>query len=404
MTTTDLPLRFPGATSAAAVCRELSRAATMVELLDATHAMWCGPACEQTVDCTFLHYSRTAPPRSPARSVRSRYNKDTADLFFLMGGEGYTSGAPHAHEENLWPMLRTVMARLDGPATSNQAYADWSGKQASSASELVTFACRDSIQWMANWCGGRYADQPTAVHYIAFSTICDDLCIPPPDLVRSRFLMYGRSVADLAAAMDAQGWGRDGVHALLSLVRQYIVQYVEKVDDGLHPTLNSKTGIWDAVIYRTHTANTYGAAIAVGRVCEAGPAPWTALMDSSICDAISMDLCKTAMNVYQFDNHPPTAHEHQERRRQTAYHSLYLDLIDDLVTSGAPDALVHFGRAGFLFVQLQERYHERRLGHRLALRPAMIASLTKLFGDTPTDPLTDHLFLARQAERVRAAM
>ncbi|MGB3439142.1 MAG: hypothetical protein WBA97_10365 [Actinophytocola sp.] len=385
----------------------MSRAGSVAELLDATHVRWCGPDCEQTVDCSFLHFPRRAPAPPPVRSVRSarpRYNKDTADLFSLMGGDGYRPGTPQVHEENLWPLLRTAMTKADDPATADQAYTDWTGAPASSASETVAFACRDSIQWMANWCGGQYADQPTAVHYIAFSTICDDLCIPPTDLVRGRFLMYGRSVADLAAAMDEQGWRRDGVHALLSLVRQYIVQYVEKVHDGLHPMLNSKPGVWDAVIYRTHTANTYGAAVVVRRVCKAGPVSWTSLMDSSICDAISMDLCKATMNVYQFDNHPPAAHENHEQRRKTAYHSLYLDLIDALVAAGAPDAIVHFGRAGFLFVQLQERYHERRLGHRLPLRPAMITHLTRLFGARPTDPLTDHLFLARRADQERTAL
>jgi hypothetical protein len=110
-----------------------------------------------------------------------------------------------------------------------------------------------------------------------------------------------------------------------------------------------------------------------------------------------MDLCKSAMDVYRHDHHQPTAHDQHEQRRQAAYHSVYLDLIDELVTSGAPDDLVHFGRAGFLFVQLQERYHERRLGHRLPLRAELTTRLRDLFGTTPADPLTDQLFHQRPA-------
>jgi hypothetical protein len=235
------------------------------------------------------------------------------------------------------------------------------------------------------------------VRYIAFSTICDDLCIPPLDLVRGGFRMYGRSAADLAAAMDEQGWGPDGPRALLSLVRQYVLQYAEKAHAGVHPRLNELAGVWDAVIYRTHTANTYGAAIVVARACETGPASFAWLMDSSVCDAISMDLCKSAMDVYRQDHHQPTAHDRHEARRQAAYHSLYLDLIDDLVAGGAPDDLVHFGRAGFLFVQLQDRYRERRLGRRLPLRAEPAARLLDLFGTTPADPATDQRFRQQPA-------
>lgn len=178
---------------------------------------------------TALHVpalSPAAPAPGPVRSTRSRYKKDTAGLFSLMGGAGYTPGTPQAHEASLWPVPRPVIAAADSRRTPRRDYSDWSGKRANSASELVLYACRDSIQWMANWCGGRYARQPTGVHYIAFSTICDDLCIPP-------------------------------------------------------------------------VANTHGAAIVVGRACETGPASFAWLMDSSACDAISMDLCKSAMDVYQ---------------------------------------------------------------------------------------------------------
>jgi hypothetical protein len=200
--------------------RELSDAGTVSELLDAAHAMWCGPACGQAPDCAFLHYRRAAPPGAPARSTRSRYNKDTAGLFSLMGGGGYAPGTPQAHETNLWQLLRPAIAAIDSRRTPHPDYSDWSKKHADSASELALYACRDSIQWMASWCGSRYARQPAGVHYIAFSTICDDLCIPPADLVQGRFRLYGRSVTDLVGAMDDQGWGPDGSRALQDRYRE----------------------------------------------------------------------------------------------------------------------------------------------------------------------------------------
>jgi hypothetical protein len=127
-------------------------------------------------------------------------------------------------------------------------------------------------------------------------------------------------------------------------------------------------------------------------------------MDSAICDAISMDLFKSALDVYRHDLHQPTADERRTRRRERAYHSVYLDLIDDLVSGGAPDAVVHFGHAGFLFVQTQERYHERRAGRRFALRPALSERLGVLFGDEPVNSWTEQRFQAARAEGAAASL
>ncbi|MCS7483817.1 hypothetical protein ACFFQW_38410 [Umezawaea endophytica] len=375
----------------------LARADTVTELLDLAHLLWCGPDCAGDQHCTFLHYSRSSPAPAMPRAVRSRYNKDTADLFLLMGGDGYTPQTSQAHEIEFWSLLRSAVNLLDRDTPARLHYTDWSKKSAHTASELVVHSCRDTIQWMANWCGACFADQPTALHYVAFSVVCDDLCIPPLDLVHGHFRMYDRSVAALATALDTEGWGHDGVHVLLSLVRQYILQYVEKLTSEVHDQLNLGRNIWDALVYRTHTANTFGAVIAVARLSKTGPATQTWLMDSSICDAISMDLCKSALDVYQHDHHRPTAHRTSERHRRTAYHSIYLDLIDDLVSSGAPEPLVHFGRAGFLYVQLQERYQERRTGRRMALRQSILSRLHHLFGDAnPTTSHTEDAFRAAQ--------
>ncbi|MER5888654.1 hypothetical protein ABT160_32920 [Streptomyces sp. NPDC001941] len=390
---------------------ELARARTGWDLLCAAHTMWCGPGCEMTLECRFLHYHDRDLTSRPHRTVRSRYSKDTAHLFGLMGGSGYQGGTSQSHEVNLWPLLEDVLAKSD-PVRSAEGlvhcdYSDWTKKQGASANDTIAFACRDSIQWMANWCGDRYGHDPSGVRYVAFSTICDDICIPALDLVNERFRMYGRSVRDLMADMDRSGWGSDAPNILLALIRQYTLQYAEKAAFGhghghrsVHDQLNEASGVWDSVVYRTHTANTYGASVVVGRTMDSGPVTETWLMDSSICDAISMDLCKSALRVYAHDDHMPTANAQTEREREGGYHSVYLDLIDDLVATGAPDATVHFGRSGFLFVQVQDRYQERRAGRRFAITPTMNRTLGDLFGTSPADPLIDGLFrlqhLARQ--------
>lgn len=372
--------------SAADVWQELAQADSISDLLKSAHSMWCGLDCPRTTDCTFLHYPRATPAQAQAQTTRPRYNKDTAELFPLWGDAGYTPGVAQRHELNWWPLLEQAVARCELPNVGAQPYADFTHKDAASATEIVTYICRDSIQWTANWCGSLYRAHPTAIHYTAFSSSADDLRIPPLDLLSGRFSIYGHSGASMAAAMDEQGWGSDGVHAVLSLVREYIVQYAEKVDPRLYQTLTSAPGVWDATVFRGHTANAYGMALNLAHIQHSGPASFTWIMDSGICDCISMDLCKFALGIYHHDEFRPTRHSDHEQRRQRDYHSIYLDLLDDLVVTGAPEPLLQFAYAGFLFVPLQERYQERRTGRRLPLRPVIQQRLREVFGGTPQAP------------------
>ncbi|GAA1170685.1 hypothetical protein F4556_006077 [Kitasatospora gansuensis] len=391
-------LHYPG--SATEALAELASCRTTTELLESAHRMWCGPACGRTVACTFLHYPRAAPAPVIRRAGRERYNRDTAGLFQLMGGDGYAEDTPQTHGTNLWPLLLGITARADAGEGERIDYSDWARKGDATAAEVVAYACRDVLQWVASWSGEHFSQDPTYLRYVAASTIVDDLCIPPLDLVGGRFRLYGHGVDDLVAAMDEEGWGHDAVHALLSLVRQWVYQYAEKLDHGqggLHARLNDSTGIWDACVFRMHSANNYGCGIAVARAGDTGPVSFDWLMGSGMADAISMDLAKSALDVYRLDAHQPTANGEFDAVRQQAYHSVYLDLIDDLVESGAPEELVHYGRAGLQYVQMMERYHERRLGRRLLLRPAVSARLRGLFGAEAVEPWVEGRYRAQRA-------
>jgi hypothetical protein len=389
---------------------QLSGTRGIQEMLHLAHDFWCGSDCARDTACTFLHYPRNGVNTTVPQTTRSRYNKQTAHLYGVMGEGGYAGPVPQYHEVNVWPLLDKVLERWDAAGERRGRipahYSDWTKKHDAEAADTVSRACRDTVQWMACWCGEDYDADPLGLHYIAFATIIDDICIPPLDLVRGHFRMYDRTVGDLMREMDAAGWGHDAVHALLSLVRQAIVQYAEKMDFrpgetqvGLHEALNSSPNMWDGVIFRGNTGNAYGTAIMVVRNSGAGPVSFPWLMDSAICDCLSMDLSKSALGVYSVDNHQPTSNDRRSESRKASYRSIYLDLIDDLVFTGAPESLVHFGRSGFLFVQLQDRYQERRRGKRFPLAPPMLRELTRLFGEKPTDEWLDEAFAA--ANRMR---
>ncbi|KAF9894967.1 hypothetical protein FE257_004590 [Aspergillus nanangensis] len=394
--------------SALAAFDELRTAKSNVELLHASHRMWCGSTCSRDKDCHFLHYIRPECEGEHARAPRSRYNKDTSHLYGLMGGTSYVPNTQQTHRVNSWPLLDTVLTKADVAREHNGMlhcdYTDWSKKNDMTAEQTVRYLCRDSIQWMGTWCGADYAASLAGLHYLALAAITDDICIPPLDLLSQRFRMYGFSARDVIETMVNQGWGRDATHALLALVREYLLQYAEKVDFGktpkvgLHSALSQSIEVWDSVVYRTHTANCYGVGIVVCRIAGSSPLTETWLNDAAICDCVSMDLCKSTLRIYQHDDHAPTAGNAKdvEVNRKAGYHSVYLDLIDDLVFSGAPESAVHYGRAGFLFVQIVDRYLERRAGHRFPIRPSMDRELHRLFGDEPTDTLLDGIFRLRQ--------
>jgi hypothetical protein len=317
-----------------------------------------------------------------------------------MGGEGYVPGTARQHRLNLWQPITEAITRVEGSRDCD--YTNWSKKRDATAAETVTYVCRDTLQWMALWCGERYADRPVGAHYIAFSTVTDDICVPPLDLIGGRFRIYGRSLPDMVTALDRHGWGADATHMLLSLTRQYILQYTEKADfdptagrSRLEAELNRAAEVWDSVVYHLLTANTYGGAIVVGRTHHIGPARFDWHMDASICDCVSMNLGKSAQGIYQVDDFSPTDHDSLRTQRETGYHSVYLDLIDDLVHGGAPEPLVNYGRSGLLFVPLGDRYRERRAGHRFPIRPAMARELRRLFGARPTDDYLDGRFHRR---------
>ncbi|KAI0131206.1 hypothetical protein F4814DRAFT_405288 [Daldinia grandis] len=395
---------------------ELAKSQTYVELLHAAHSLWCGGSCSRSIECKFLHYTmpESRAPEGPTLVPRHRYNKDTANYFTLMGGDGYEPGFPQEHQVNFWPPLEAVLRRIDQAREKGSSlfcdYTDWTKKQDTSAKQTVQGLCRDIIQWVAIWTGIDPKTSPLDTWLTAMITSPDDLCIPPLDVVHQKFRLYGRSLRDLVQAMVDNHWGRDATHVLLGFIRQLIFQYVEKAefegtansDAGIHAQMGRHAeGIWDSIVLRTHTAGTYACMIIISRGAGLGLLKENWILSSSSNACISMDLAKSAARIYQVDNHQPTAsfgdqnmQPTLERRRRVGYHSVCLDMMDDLVNTGCPEPLLHVSGT-FLGVQLVHRYWERSLGYRIPIQPAMANSLHSIYGDEPTDARLDGLFHLR---------
>ncbi|KAI1800190.1 hypothetical protein F4811DRAFT_50390 [Daldinia bambusicola] len=415
---------------------QLAKAKTYVELVHVAHSLWCGSSCSRDIECKFLHYKMPKPkaPKEPNLFSNHRYNKRTAKYFTLMGGEGYEPGFPQEHQVNFWPALESALRRIDQARGKKGKflfcdYTDWTKKQNTSAKQVARCLCRDIIQWVAVWTGVDLQTSPLEMWLTAMITSPDDLCVPPLDVVHGEFRLYGRSLRDLVGAMVDDRWARDATHVLLGFIRQLLFQYVEKAEfegaangaAGIH----AKTGryadaVWDSVVLRTHTAGTYACMVVISRMAGLGPLEESWVLGSSANSCISMDLAKSAARIYHVDNHQPTLsfgvqdkdkggtqRQQQEptsteRRRKVGYHSVYLDMMDDLVGADCPELLLH-AAGTFLGVQLVHRYWERSLGYRIPIHPAMADAISSIYGDDPTDARLDGLFHLRQLVSSREA-
>ncbi|KAI1652514.1 hypothetical protein F4813DRAFT_308508 [Daldinia decipiens] len=402
--------------SALDALEELAKTQTYVELLHTAHSLWCGGSCSRSIECKFLHYRmpKSRAPEKPNLVPSHRYNKHTANYFTLMGGEGYEPGFSQEHQVNFWPPLEAVLHRIDQAREKSSFlfcdYTDWTKKQDTSAKQTAQGLCRDIIQWLAIWTGIDLKTSPLSMWLTAMIASPDDFCIPPLDVVHQKFRLYGRSLRDLVQAMVNDNWGRDATHVLLDCIRQLIFQYAEKVefegtansDTGIHAQMGLHAeGIWDSIVLRTHSAGTYACMIIVSRIAGLGLLEENWVLGSSSNSCISMDLAKSAARIYQVDNHQPTISFGEksmqptlERRRKTGYHSVYLDMMDDLVSTGCPEPLLHVAST-FLGVQLVHRYWERSLGYRIPIHQAMADTLRSIYGDEPTDARLDGLFHLR---------
>ncbi|PYI35376.1 hypothetical protein BP00DRAFT_412310 [Aspergillus indologenus CBS 114.80] len=407
-------LAFRG--SALAAWDDLAKSKSNTELLKKAHEMWCGDKCPEDVSCGFLHYNRETPVPGKPQAPMPRFNQRTASVFRATGGTHYAPNVIKHNQINLWPVLYEVLRRVDATTRVGGLihcdYTNWSGLNDSTMDSQVARAFRDTIQYMAIYNGKIHSIHDVAVQYVAMGTCVDELCIPPLDLINERYRQYGLSGRDIIDQMVKEGWKQDATHALLTEVRQFIYQYVEKVDyhfgNTIHETLNTTAPVWDGALWHTNSGNIYGMNLVIQHAVDVGPCTYGWIYDSAICDTIAMSLGKSATTIFQLDLFPPVKAEDQSARarKQAEYYSLLIDLSSDLVTSGAPEPLIHFGLCATLFVLLVDRYHERAKQGRIPLEPRVAEEIGLMAGPCPMDAALEGIyrlhFLAQYGAEGRA--
>jgi hypothetical protein len=301
-----------------------------------------------------------------ARSNSTYYgvdiNEDTMLLFSAMGD----TCAPPCSCKGIVELCRHIDDYIQtAPSTHSNDFSIHTGKGDESVDEVCRYAMRDSLQWWANWHGS--LDNHYWKHlYIAFSTISDDVMIPPQYLIDGSFQLLGNSLSDLLAGLHSEKVHPDDVTFMEKcLLRQYILQYLEKVDPRLRARVLSNSTLMTQ--FRTITANTHGAAVALlaARDTRSLGTADTAVEMASMCDALSMDIAKEALGVLQGEETETVAGDRTQLKRELRW--LYVRCLESLDSHSSAPLLRRFATSGLHFVPIMDRYRERLAGMRFPL-------------------------------------
>ena len=249
------------------------------------------------------------------------------------------------------------------PSSYIDDYSLHTAKGDTSVDEASMYAMRDSLQWWAHW-HGSLENHHWKHLYIAFSTIPDDVMIPPQHLVNDSFRLLGNSLSDVLAGLRSENVHPDDITFLkMCLWRQYILQYLEKADPELRTVLLSNTTAMTQ--FRTITANTHGAAVALlaARGAKSLGTEDAAVEMAAICDALSMDMAKEALGVLRGENTETVAGNRELLKSELRW--MYVRCIEFLDLQPSAPLLRRFATSGLHFVPIMDRYRERLKGIRI---------------------------------------
>ncbi|OQD73986.1 hypothetical protein PENANT_c194G01948 [Penicillium antarcticum] len=236
------------------------------------------------------------------------------------------------------------------PTGHPEGYKLYTTKGDKSLEEAIIHALRDTLQFWAIWHG------PLESHrwkhmYIAFTSCCDDICIPPQDLRSGAFRILGHTLTDVLQGLLSEGIHPNDVKKLkMPIWRESIGQYLEKV----HPTVRDqplgKTTMMTQ--FRMRTANGEGAALLALAARVTGPlSSYYDLVEfAGIGVCLSMDMTKEGLGILRGDPTEIVAGGVREQLKKEI-HWLYARTMEFLGKQ--------HHTPGFILPYLMDRYWER---------------------------------------------
>lgn len=260
---------------------------------------------------------------------------------------------PYRAIEGLHRLIR------DGTETTStfhrKHYSNLAHTNHTSADEVDRYAMRDALQWWRHW-HRSLKDHYWKLLYVAFSIIPEDVTVPPRNLLSGDFRLLGHSVAEMLNGLREENV-RPQIIAFMEmcLLRQYIVQYLDKQESDINSTLRLNPAF--ATNWGDIMANTLGATVALltANHKESIGIIDTAVNMTSLMNILSMDLVSEATTI---DICTPPSRD-KKQRLKNEIPGVYLKYIELLDLQPSSPLSSRSASSGLHFVPTMDAYRER---------------------------------------------
>ncbi|KAK4862973.1 hypothetical protein LT330_010684 [Penicillium expansum] len=214
---------------------------------------------------------------------------------------------------------------------------------------------RDALQWWRHWHGslkGHYWKHL----YVAFSIIPEDVAVAPRSLLNGDFRLLGHSVTEMLNGLREEKVRPHTIAFMeMCLLRQYIVQYLDKQESDINATLCLNPAF--ATNWRDIMANTHGATVAIlaANHKESIGIVDTAVNMTFLMDILSNDLVGEAPTI---DIGTPPSRD-KEQRLKHELPGVYLRYMQLLDFQPSAPLLSRSVSSGLHFVPTMDGYRER---------------------------------------------
>ncbi|KAJ5741059.1 hypothetical protein N7493_000931 [Penicillium malachiteum] len=302
-------------------------------------------------------------------AVRQRHQAlpeaDISNLASVLADLGKASSEtnPHRATESLHSLIRSV---TDITTSHTKDYSSPSHAVSISTGDLAVYAMRDAIQWWAHWDRSMKDDYWKRL-YIAFSTIPEDLIIPPQHLLDGEFRLLGNSFADLMNGLRTESVAADNIAFMEKcLLQQYLVQYLDKTDPKFRNIMRSDSEC--QARWRDIMANTYGstAALLAANKSKSVGLFGTALQMTITMDTLAMEqVCHSLI---------PATMDSQDYRQcsEPEFRGVYLQYMNLLHMIPTAPLLSRSVSSGLHFIPSMDGARERRKSVRFPMSVSLL--------------------------------
>ncbi|KAJ5714377.1 uncharacterized protein N7483_011558 [Penicillium malachiteum] len=293
-----------------------------------------------------------------ALSLKERYKAfpeaDVLNLASVIADlrKASSDSSPHRAAENLHSMIRSVTEVTASFHTKD--YSLSSDTVGISIDDLAAHSMRDAIQWWAHWDRSMVDDYWKHI-YIAFSTIPEDVAIPPQHLLDGEFRLLGNSLAEMLDGLRKENVSADIIAFMEKcLLQQYLVQYLDKKDPKFSKTIRSDSEC--RARWRDIMANTYGS---TATLMAANKSKSPGLFDTASQMTITMDTL--AMELVSNSLIPATVNSQEYRQcLEPEFRGVYLKYMNLLHMIPTAPLLSRYVSSGLHFIPGMDGARERK--------------------------------------------